>query len=121
MTGIPGLSSIPILGKLFSGNSMDRNRDELMIALIPHIIRRQDITPSNLKEIAVGNTTTIHLNYAPKAAETTAPPGGSGASGTAAPAPPAAAVPAALPAATAPAIVPPAAAPPATAPRVFRP
>lgn len=66
ITGIPGLSSIPLLGNLFKGNSVDRERDEIMIALIPHIVRQPDIGPSNLRGIAVGNQTTIKLNYAPK-------------------------------------------------------
>ena len=45
ITGIPGLSSIPILRRLFSGESVDHQRDELMIALIPHIVRRPELTP----------------------------------------------------------------------------
>lgn len=66
LTGIPGLSSIPLLGKLFSGSSVDRERDELMIVLIPHIVRQPDLGPGNLRGIAVGNQTAIKLNYAPK-------------------------------------------------------
>jgi general secretion pathway protein D len=121
VTGIPGLSSIPLIRRLFSGESIDRNKSELMIALIPHIVRRPDISPENLRGIAVGNATTIKLNYAPLP-------------GQAAPAKPAAAAapvpvtptPAATPAPVAPNPVPvapplaangpPASAPPATAP-----
>ena len=66
ITGIPGLASIPLLGKLFTGNSVDRERDELMIVLIPHIVRQPDLGPGNLRGIAVGNQTAIKLNYAPK-------------------------------------------------------
>jgi general secretion pathway protein D len=66
VTGIPGLSSIPLLGKLFSGNSVNHNRDELMIILIPHILRRPEITTENLRSIAVGNATVIQLQHAPK-------------------------------------------------------
>src|ERR1035437_10090380 len=90
VTGIPGLSSIPILKHLFSGDSTDHSRSELMIVLIPHVIRRPDITPENLRAVAVGNFATVKVNYAPKPAE------------------PAAAAP--------PATAPPATAPPATAP-----
>jgi general secretion pathway protein D len=66
VTGIPGLSSIPVIGKLFSGQSIDRNKSELMIALVPHIVRRPDISPENLKAIGVGNATTVKLNFAPR-------------------------------------------------------
>jgi general secretion pathway protein D len=123
VTGIPGLAGIPILGHLFKGTSVERDRDELMIALIPHIIRRQDVTPNNLKGVAVGNQTTIHLNYAPQAEAIPAPATGPKAAPAGQPAappvtaPPAApaAIPATIPAgpANAPApLMPPATAPP---------
>ena len=69
VTGIPGLSSIPFLRHLFSGDSTEHSRSELMIVLIPHVIRRPDITPENLRAIAVGNFTTVKVNYAPKPVE----------------------------------------------------
>ena len=79
ITGIPGLASIPILGRLFSGSSVDHNRDEIMIALIPHVIRKTEITPENLRGIAVGNATSIKLRYAPpKPDEVAAPRAGQG-------------------------------------------
>jgi general secretion pathway protein D len=115
VTGIPGLSSIPLIRRLFSGESVDRNNSELMIALIPHIVRRPDISPENLRGIAVGNATTIKLNYAPL-------PSQAAPARPAAAAPVPAAPPAATPAAVAPPnpvpVLPPAAvnAPPATAP-----
>ncbi len=71
VTGIPGLSSIPLLGKLFSGNSMNHNRDELMIVLVPHILRRPEITTENIRPIAVGNATVIQLHHAPKGSDAT--------------------------------------------------
>ncbi|HXB67530.1 MAG TPA: cohesin domain-containing protein [Candidatus Acidoferrales bacterium] len=65
-TGIPGLGSIPVLGRLFSGESVDRERSELMIALIPHVIRRPEFTEENLRGIAVGNQASVHLSYGRK-------------------------------------------------------
>ena len=36
--------NIPILGKyLFGGNSKDKSRSELLVAIIPHIVRKPDI------------------------------------------------------------------------------
>ena len=69
-TGVPGLTSIPIIGKLFSGESVDRQRQELMIALIPHIVRRPEYTAENLRGIAVGNQQSVHLNYGRQAGST---------------------------------------------------
>jgi general secretion pathway protein D len=108
-TGTPGLASLPIIGRLFSGEEVDRNRAELMIAIIPHIVRRTEITPQNLKTIAVGNATVVKLNYAarqPEPAPAAAPPApGQAAQPAAAPVPAAgaAAAPPPAPAATPPA------------------
>lgn len=63
IVGIPGLSSIPVLGRLFSSETVDRNESELLIALIPHIVRRPEIEPQNLRGVAVGNATVVKLNY----------------------------------------------------------
>ncbi len=120
VTGIPGLSSIPLLGKLFSGNSVNHNRDDLMIVLVPHILRRPEITAENIRSIAVGNATVISLRHAPAEQQNPAPaaaaPGGAANS-----APPAPGQPAGQPPATtqpvAPPVQPPAGPmPPATAP-----
>jgi len=138
VTGIPGLSSIPLLRRLFSGESVDHNRDDLMIVLVPHILRRPEITPENIRAIAVGtqNATTLHYASEPIVAGVAElKPVGAGAAsleaaekaatqpavtqtatplpGTPEPARPAAPVPAGLPPATAPPL-PPAIAPPPT-------
>jgi general secretion pathway protein D len=66
VTGVPGLSSIPILKRLFTSETTEKNESELLIALIPHIVRVPEITEENLKAIAVGNATVVKLNYAPR-------------------------------------------------------
>jgi general secretion pathway protein D len=79
VTGIPGLSSIPLLGTLFKGDSVTHNRDEIMIVLIPHILRRPDITADDLRPIDVGNTTSVKIHYAAEdegAAPAAKPPAG---------------------------------------------
>lgn len=71
-TGIPGLGSVPILNRLFTGESVDRERSELMIALIPHIIRRPEFSEENLRGIAVGNQASVHLSYGRRLSESAA-------------------------------------------------
>jgi general secretion pathway protein D len=94
VSGIPGLVNIPILGKYLFGNvSKDRQKEQLMIALIPHIVRRPDITGLDLKGISAGSDSTVKLSYAPRVDQ------------PAAPAAPAVPTPAA-PGATAPAVTP---------------
>src|SRR5665647_1369702 len=113
-TGIPGLASIPILNRLFTSESVDRQRQELMIALIPHVVRRPEYTAENLRGIAVGNQTSVHLSYGPKAGST--PPVAPRKEDPAAATPPMTAAGSAMPPATAPPMGAPGMAPPATAP-----
>jgi general secretion pathway protein D len=122
VTGIPGLSSIPLLRRLFTGESIDKQRGELMIVLIPHIVRGSEVSAQNLRGISVGNTTAIKLNYAPKPTDVISGPAAAAALQPGVPAPlpsgqpPAAGSAVNTPGVTAPAINPPATAPPATAP-----
>ncbi len=63
VTGIPGLSSIPILRRLFTGESVDRRSGELMVAIVPHIVRRPELTDGNLRGIATGTAGAVKLTY----------------------------------------------------------
>jgi len=65
VNGVPGLSSIPILGKLFTSNTVEKDRNELLIALIPHIVRTPGITDINMRAIAAGTEQNTHLSLAP--------------------------------------------------------
>src|SRR6202522_699663 len=72
--GIPGLVNIPILGKYLFGNvSKDKQKEQLMIALIPHIVRKPDITGLDMRGVAAGSDTEVKLNYAPRVQEPAAP------------------------------------------------
>jgi general secretion pathway protein D len=115
--GLPGLTNIPILGQfLFGSSSKNKSTGELMIALIPHIIRTPDYTAENLRGIYVGSDQVVKLYYAPKPEDAPAP----SANPPAANAAPAATVPQAAPAQVTPAQVTPGVpqvtAPSATAP-----
>jgi general secretion pathway protein D len=74
VSGIPGLVNIPVLGNtLFGQQNIDREKQDLLIAITPHIVRTPDYTPENLKGIFAGTDATVKLNYAPRtepAAET---------------------------------------------------
>src|ERR1700678_2217605 len=89
--GIPGLVNIPILGKYLFGNvSKDKQKEQLMIALIPHIVRKPDITGLDMRGVAAGSDATVKLSYAPRVDVPAAPaapaPGASVAPGSTAPA-----------------------------------
>ena len=52
--GIPGLSEIPVLGRLFSRRQSENRRTDIVLTLTPHIIRRADIREEDLAPIWVG-------------------------------------------------------------------
>jgi general secretion pathway protein D len=106
--GLPGLTNIPVLGQfLFGSQSKTKTTGELMIALIPHIVRTPDYTAENLRGIYAGSDQVVKLYYAPKPEEIPMAPAN----------PPSTNPPATVPAAAVPpATAPQAAAPSATAP-----
>jgi len=57
--GVPGLSEIPIIGRLFSRESRDAQRTDVVLTMTPHIIRRSDITEADLEPIWVGTEQNI--------------------------------------------------------------
>jgi general secretion pathway protein D len=58
-SGVPGLSDIPVLGRLFSNRRTERTRTDLVLTLTPHIIRTPDITEEDLLPIWVGTEANI--------------------------------------------------------------
>jgi general secretion pathway protein D len=52
--GVPGLSEIPLIGRLFSNKRTDHQRTDVILTLTPHIIRNAEITEDDLKPIWVG-------------------------------------------------------------------
>jgi len=69
-SGIPGFANIPVLGKFFLGsNNTDKSRSNLLIALIPHVVRAPGIDATDLRGVAAGTDQTVRLNYAQKMEE----------------------------------------------------
>lgn len=57
--GMPGLSEIPVLGRLFSTKRTDAQRTDVILTLTPHIIRNAQITEEDLLPIWVGTEANI--------------------------------------------------------------
>jgi general secretion pathway protein D len=55
--GIPGLSQIPIVGRLFGSNSTDREKSEIVLSITPHIIRTQARPSADSTEFWYGTET----------------------------------------------------------------
>jgi general secretion pathway protein D len=65
-SGIPGLSSIPILRYLFGSKDHTITDDELVFVVVPHIVRTQTLDRVNLRTIDTGVGQSIDLRHVPK-------------------------------------------------------
>jgi general secretion pathway protein D len=78
LSGIPGLAQIPILKYLFGQTQQDHSENEIVFAIVPHIIRGSDVNEINQRAIDIGTSTTIqmrHMSRAPTPAATPTPAG----------------------------------------------
>jgi general secretion pathway protein D len=55
--GIPGLSQIPIVGRLFGAHNSDREKSEIVLSITPHIIRTQARPAADATEFWYGSET----------------------------------------------------------------
>jgi len=72
LTGFPILSQIPILKYLFGQTSTDHSETETVFALIPHIVRKQELTELNQEALDIGTASAISLRRVSQPVE--APP-----------------------------------------------
>src|SRR6185369_15851029 len=52
--GIPGLSDIPVVGRLFAHNTKKTDQTDIILTLTPHIIRVLDLSEADLRPFRVG-------------------------------------------------------------------
>ncbi|HTQ81524.1 MAG TPA: secretin N-terminal domain-containing protein, partial [Thermoanaerobaculia bacterium] len=63
-TGLPGLSEIPVIGRLFSDKKTQHDRTDVILTITPHIIRQAEITQEDLLPIWVGTESNISFRGA---------------------------------------------------------
>jgi general secretion pathway protein D len=85
--GIPGLGKIPFFRYFFSDEKKEKVESEIVFALIPHIVRGQELSELNTKTLDVGTGAAIDLRRAARAE--TPKPGAAAAGGAATEAAPA--------------------------------
>ncbi|HEY1677251.1 MAG TPA: cohesin domain-containing protein [Candidatus Sulfotelmatobacter sp.] len=78
LAGIPGLAQIPILKYLFGQTTQDHSENQIVFAIVPHIIRGPDVTAENQRAIDIGTSTAIELHRKPQPTPVAAPAGQSG-------------------------------------------
>jgi general secretion pathway protein D len=69
LSGLPILSSIPFLKYFFGSDTRDHRENELVFALIPHIVRGPDVNDSNQRMIDVGTANSLQLRHVVKQVE----------------------------------------------------
>jgi len=69
MSGLPLLAQIPFLKYFFGTDTRDHRENELVFALIPHIVRGPDVSDSNQRIIDVGTANTLQLRHVSKGSE----------------------------------------------------
>ncbi|MGB2639800.1 MAG: hypothetical protein WAN32_12680, partial [Candidatus Acidiferrum sp.] len=61
LNGWPGLANIPVIRYLFSSDSIEHQEDEVIIMLIPHIVRLPEWTRENLRPIYTGSDQNVEV------------------------------------------------------------
>ena len=54
LDGIPGLSDLPIVGRLFAHNRTETTQTDIILTLTPHIVRVLDLSETDLRAFRVG-------------------------------------------------------------------
>lgn len=62
-SGVPFIGELPVIGKFFSEEEVRRSNNEILLVLVPHIVRMPPIDESNLRMIASGTDQKFELRY----------------------------------------------------------
>ena len=54
LSGIPGLSDLPLIGRLFADERKQTHETDILLTLTPHIVRVLDLSESDLRPFKVG-------------------------------------------------------------------
>ena len=63
LAGYPWLSRIPVLKYLFAQEDKQRQENEIVFAITPHIVRAQDVTDDNLRLVDLGRGSTVTVGH----------------------------------------------------------
>jgi general secretion pathway protein D len=72
-SGVPGLSSIPVLKYLFGSKDHTIQDDEIVFLVVPHVVRTETLNRVNLRAIDTGAGTSIDLRHVPQEGSGTSP------------------------------------------------
>jgi general secretion pathway protein D len=73
IAGLPGVSALPVLGYLFGTRQKDKEKDDILVALVPHIIRAQ-VQDDQLSEgVLAGTERMVRVERKPQVAPPVTP------------------------------------------------
>jgi general secretion pathway protein D len=55
LNGVPGLSDLPVVGRLFAQNRKQTQQTDIVLTLTPHVVRVLDLTEADLQPFKVGH------------------------------------------------------------------
>ena len=75
LSGYPGLLKVPILKYFFAQDAKQRQENEIIFAIMPHIVRSQELTDENLRlvDLGAGNSVSVRHTDPRKSAGTSTP------------------------------------------------
>ncbi|MBI1355977.1 MAG: tetratricopeptide repeat protein [Acidobacteria bacterium] len=62
-SGVPFLGEVPLLGRFFSITRVEQNENEILVVLIPHVVRLPTIDDTNLKSVASGTDQVFTVRF----------------------------------------------------------
>jgi general secretion pathway protein D len=74
LQGVPGLSDLPVVGRLFAHNQKTTDQTDIILTLTPHIIRVLDLTEADLRPFRVGRDSLTPIAEIPLLIEPPKPP-----------------------------------------------
>src|SRR5215813_6164081 len=74
MEGIPGLSSLPVLGKIFTHTQTQTDQSDIIMTLTPHIVRVLDVDENDLRAFRVGRDSVSPVSEIPPPIDLQRPP-----------------------------------------------
>jgi general secretion pathway protein D len=74
MEGIPGLSSLPVLGKIFTHTQTETTQSDIILTLTPHIVRVLDVDENDLRAFRVGRDSVSPVSEIPPPIDIQRPP-----------------------------------------------
>ncbi len=75
LEGIPGLSDLPVIGKLFAHTRKETQETDIVLTLTPRIVRVLDLNENDLRPFRVGRAGEAPILELPIITEPTPPPG----------------------------------------------